>query len=458
MRATDNPAGMAELQDQTIRKATSSMEERWGALEPSNTFESVWGKYRSSAASRERRIKHKRNRKLAVSILWIVIFAGISAIFVSPEVRASLAQFPYMKMLLKDGGFEDIGLSKIEKDHLGVQVDQSVMDHGIRFKMDEVFYDGVQIVLNYDVEYLDDKKKMDEKDIGVYYDLNIEDGPEHMSWGGTHKFTQLSDRTFIGTTLFEADKYIDGKMLEMTIKQIGRVKGDWSVTVPLSVDKTTPHTRIFYPNVTFEVDGFKRMVERITFTPVSTQIVIKSEDKQDMRITYGLQDNLQTWLPSGGGFGGGGEFIGNFSPPTAINPNPEYIEILARKQVKITPQSTADTADLKEIYPVELAGEGGGSIKITNVEFHAGETIVYYEASDVDNQNPSLVLVNEKGEYHGTGQPERISKEKLLFKKKYPAMEADPPVQAKLYHLQYTPGEEPPEPVRILIPLDWSMP
>lgn len=446
-----------EEQDKAFHKQTLGMEERWGQLKPSTPFETLWDRYLSSPRSKAQ-LKNRKRWQVAFSAFMILIAMGVTAVFTSPEVRAALAQFPFMKMLLKDGGFDDFGLSKIEKEHLGVQVDQSVTDKGIRFKMDEVFYDGVQIVLNYDVEYLDDKKKMDEKDIGVYYDLKIADGPEDMSWGGTHKFTKLSDRTFIGTTLLGANKFLDGKRLVMKINQIGNVKGDWSVTVPLSVDKTSSHTKIFFPNLTFEVDGKKRTVERITITPVTTQVVIKSEDKQDMSISYGLQDNLQTWLQSGGGIGGGGEFIGNFSPPSAINPYPAYVELLARKQVKVTPQSTAKTANLEGHYPVELAGEGRGNIKITKVEFNAGETVVYYEASDTYNQNPNLLLVNAKGEYPSIGQPERISKEKFLFRKKYPAMEADLPVQAKLYNLEYAPGTEPPEPVKILIHLDWSKP
>ncbi|MEC0242238.1 DUF4179 domain-containing protein [Paenibacillus dokdonensis] len=447
-----------EEQDKAFHKQTLGMEERWGQLKPSTPFETLWDRYLSSPRSKAQ-LKNRKRWQVAFSAFMILIAMGVTAVFTSPEVRAALAQFPFMKMLLKDGGFDDFGLSKIEKEHLGVQVDQSVTDKGIRFKMDEVFYDGVQIVLNYDVEYLDKKGKIDAKDASVYYHLDVIGAdPTIMS---THKFTILKDHTFIGSTLIDAYQYLDGYQLHMKISQIGRVKGDWSVTVPLSVDKTSSHTKTFLPNKSFVINGIKRTVERITMTPVSTQLVIKSEDMEDRRLSYWMQDNLQTRFQGAGGLGGHGKSIQNFSATSVINPYPDYVEILVRENSTdsiVLEDQTEQTVLLDGHFPIELKGEYGGKVTITKVEYTAEGTTVYYEASDVSNQNPFLLLVDSQDRHAHLGQPIRLSRDKFIFKMKYPVVDTHSPVHVMLNMNKYKPGFEPQEPVKIKIPLDWSKP
>lgn len=446
-------------QDQIMREHAGSILRKWEEHQPVAPFEDVWDRY-LSAAEASRRKQQIRNRwRAAAATFLVLILLGGAVLFSSPEVRAALSRFPFMKMMLADGGFEEQGLSKIEKEGLGVHLNTSVIDRNIRFTMDEVFYDGVQIVLNYDVEYLDKKKIIGEKDVAVHYDLKF-DGAEPTA-SSTHKFTQLNDHAFIGSTLIDAYQYLDGYKLHMNITQIGQVKGDWSVTVPLSVSKTSPDTKIFFPNQTVETNGRTRTIERITFTPVSTQIAIRTSEYREHEISYRLRDDLQTDFATSGGLGGDYEIIGNFSPPSAINPHPKYVEVLfddpSEKAENFIRRE--EQAPLNDAFPVVLKGRNGGKVTVTRVDYKDEGTILTYEASDAENQRPTLILTdsNEK-EHHSIGQPVRISKERFDFQMKFPKLESGSLKQINMTMYDYKPGYEPKPPTTIRVPLDWSKP
>ncbi|MFU1797598.1 DUF4179 domain-containing protein [Paenibacillus azoreducens] len=445
-------------QDALLRSKTQEMPDRLGNLVPHTTFQAVWGKHHQFLMQNGVRSKRKKRWGIAACGLVMAIIVAGTAFYASPEVRAALAKFPFMKMLLKDGEFkEHYGLSQIEKQDLGVKLNQSVTDQNIRFTVDEIFYDGIQIVLNYDVEYLNAKEKINEKDASVYYNLAIIGAePDMMS---THKFTILNDHSFIGSTLIDAYQYLDGYQLQMNISQIGQVKGDWSVTIPLSVSKTDPHTKTFFPNKVFEMDGKKRTVERITMTPVTTQIVIRSEDKKEgSDLSFNIRDNLQTLFYSNGGLAGNGKYINNFAPPSSINPYPEYIEIAVNKKMRMNHLvQHEETAALTNKFPIILKGAHGGTVSITNVEYSEDGTMLYYEASDAENQYPMIVLMDSK-EHVNISEPVRIAKDRFAFKMKYPKLDIRSSLKAKVFINEYEPGYKPEPPVWVKIPLDWSKP
>ncbi|BFH63562.1 DUF4179 domain-containing protein [Paenibacillus azoreducens] len=445
-------------QDALLRSKTQEMPDRLGNLVPHTTFQAVWGKHHQFLMQNGVRSKRKKRWGIAACGLVMAIIVAGTAFYTSPEVRAALAKFPFMKMLLKDGEFkEHYGLSQIEKQDLGVKLNRSVTDQNIRFTVDEIFYDGIQIVLNYDVEYLNAKEKINEKDASVYYNLAIIGAePDMMS---THKFTILNDHSFIGSTLIDAYQYLDGYQLQMNISQIGQVKGDWSVTIPLSVSKTDPHTKTFFPNKVFEMDGKKRTVERITMTPVTTQIVIRSEDKKEgSDLSFNIRDNLQTLFYSNGGLAGNGKYINNFAPPSSINPYPEYIEIAVNKKMRMNHLvQHEETAALTNKFPIILKGAHGGTVLITKVEYSEDGTMLYYEASDAENQYPMIVLMDSK-EHVNISEPVRIAKDRFAFKMKYPKLDIRSSLKAKVFINEYEPGYKPEPPVWVKIPLDWSKP
>ncbi|MBE9916399.1 DUF4179 domain-containing protein [Paenibacillus donghaensis] len=445
-------------QDALLRSKTQEMPDRLGNLVPHSTFQAVWGKHHQFLMQNGVRSKRKKRWGIAACGLVMAIIVAGTAFYTSPEVRAALAKFPFMKMLLKDGEFkEHYGLSQIEKQDLGVKLNRSVTDQNIRFTVDEVFYDGIQIVLNYDVEYLNAKEKINKKDANIFYKLAITGSePTMMS---THKITILNDHAFIGSTLIDAFQYLDGYQLQMNISQIGQVKGNWSVTIPLSVSKTDPHTKTFFPNKEFEIGGKKRKVERITMTPVTTQIVIRSEDNTKLgSLSFDLRDNLHTSLYGTGGMGGDGEYTYNFGPPSSTNPYPESIDIIVQQLDWVSPiKQYEETISLTNKFPIVLKGAHGGTVLITKVEYSEDGTMLYYEASDAENQYPMIVLMDSK-EHVNISESVRISKDRFAFKMKYPKLDIRSSLKAKVFINEYEPGYKPEPPVWVKIPLDWSKP
>lgn len=454
-------------QDALLRSKTQEMPDRLGNLVPHSTFQAVWGKHHQFLMQNGVRSKRKKRWGIAACGLVMAIIVAGTAFYTSPEVRAALAKFPFMKMLLKDkdGALPLYGLSQIEEQDLGTKVNQSVTDQNIRFTVDEVYFDGIQIVLNYDVEYLNAKDKINEKDSSVDYKFSII-GAEP-GWSSTYKSAILNDHAFIGSMVIviEADQYLDGYQLQMNISRIGQVKGNWSITVPLSVSKTAPYTKTFFPNKDFVIDGKKGTVERITMTPVTTRVIIRSEDKIEFRrLVFDIRDNLHTSFYGIGGRGGANEMIYNFGPRSLINPYPEYIEIIVQQlgdklmEVKGNPiKYYEETTSLNNKFPIILKGKQGGTVSITNVEYSEDGTMLYYEASDAENQYPMIVLMDSK-EHVNISEPVRIAKDRFAFKMKYPKLDIRSSLKAKVFINEYGPGYKPEPPVWVKIPLDWSKP
>ncbi|GLI10624.1 hypothetical protein YDYSG_66580 [Paenibacillus tyrfis] len=139
------------------------------------------------------------------------------------------------------------------------------------------------------------------------------------------------------------------------------------------------------------------MIDQITFTPVSTQVVIETDYSESLY--YFLEDDLETRLPgAGGGMGGGGEDRSNFAPLSEVNPKPPYVTLLvgevASQQTNTLVQQREEYADYTGpgSLPVTLKGNKGGTVTITGVQFLEDSTVVYYEASDAVSQRPFLIL------------------------------------------------------------------
>ncbi|MEI0740165.1 hypothetical protein VQ056_32080 [Paenibacillus sp. JTLBN-2024] len=114
---------------------------------------------------------------------------------------------------------------------------------------------------------------------------------------------------------------------------------------------------------------------------------------------------------------------------------------------------------MNDAFPVELKGRNDGKVTVTRVDYKDEGTILTYEASDAENQRPTLILTdsNEK-EHHSIGQPVRISKERFDFQMKFPKLESGSLKQINMTMYDYKPGYEPKPPTTIRVPLDWSKP
>ncbi|XOK61950.1 DUF4179 domain-containing protein [Paenibacillus elgii] len=442
------------------KESSEALESRLKQLGPSFTFEELWELHQQSVERSRPSIWRRitlRKKWIVVGnavVLCAILLVGIG--LYSPNVGAALKKVFFIDLFYKNvrGGM-DSGLYQIERQNLGTATDVSVTDQNIQLTVAEVFYDGIQFVVNYQVDYLK-KKKITEEDAAVYYNYKFKDA--HPTMIGTHAFTITGDHAFIGTTVFNTEPLPENARLQIEIRRIGTTDGNWDVTVPVSLNKAKPLTKIVRPQIAGDYEGKKFMVDQITFTPVGTQVVIKTDHSGSL--SYFLEDDLETRLTdAGGGMGGNGEDRNNFSPLSEINPKPAYVTLL----VKVREKLQLDTLQQREEYadytgpgslPVTLKGARGGKVTITDVQFLEDSTVVYYEASDAANQRPFLVLEDSSGE-RITSQKNnvRTSRDSFAYKLQYPKLPSDR-FTFKLIVNEYS--QEPKEPVKIKIPIDWE--
>ncbi|PUA34882.1 DUF4179 domain-containing protein [Paenibacillus elgii] len=442
-------------------ESSEGVQSRLKQLGPSFTFEELWEFHKHSVGKSRPSAKGSmtlRKKGMIVGnavILCAILLAGIG--LYSPSIGAALQKVFFIDSFYKNvGGGMDSGLYQIEKQNLGTATDVSVKDQDIRLTVAEVFYDGIQFVVNYQVDYLK-KQKIKEEDAAVYYKYKFEDA--HPGMIGTHTFTITGDHTFIGTTVFNTEPLPENARLHIEIRRIGTTDGNWDVTVPVSLDKTKPLIKIVRPQMAGAYEDKKFMIDQITFTPVGTQVVIKTDHSGSLY--YFLEDDLETRLPgAGGGMGGGGEERSNFAPLSEVNPKPPYVTLLvgevASQQTNTLVQQREEYADYTSpgSLPVTLKGNKGGTVTITDVQFLKDSTVVYYEASDAVNQRPFLILQDSSGKgFVSAPNAVRLSRDSFAYKLQYPKLPSDR-FTFKLIVNEYS--QEPKEPVKVKIPIDWE--
>ncbi|SFL67090.1 protein of unknown function [Paenibacillus sp. 1_12] len=437
-----------------------AVQNRLNQLRPPVSFETMWQRYQPSdfhnPNGNRPNPKLVRRKRLLVAhafVLCTVIIMG--AWLLSPAVGDALQKSRFIELLYKSTGTSfGNGLEQIEKQNLSIQTNISVTDKDIRLTVADAFYDGIQIVVNYEVEFLKGKKNLTPDDAAVYYKLEIEEAKPTMMW--THVFTITGEHTFVGTTLIDTSVLPEHPRLTMRVERIGSIQGNWNFTIPLSTEKTASLTTKFRPQISGTYFDKHFTVDEIIFTPVSTQLVIKNDDL-DHKLFYWIKDDLETQFESGGGQGGNGENRLNFGPTSAINPKPPFITMMINSyQMEAGDWTQRDVfADYTGIFPVVMEGNNGGTIKITGVQFLDDTTVVDYESSDAVNQLPTLTLEDSTGKrIRPNKRPIRVERDKFAYSVQFPRLESGSITHFVNMVEEYK--KVPPKPMEVKIPLDWE--
>ncbi|WP_379152045.1 DUF4179 domain-containing protein [Paenibacillus sp. sgz5001063] len=395
---------------------------------PSFGFEEVWSKYAQAGnpACVNRRF-YSRWLKWGASITVSLIVAsgviiGIGAF--SPQVAEALRNIPFFDYLYDKGG--DTGdLKRIEEKNLTTSTNVSARDKGIDFNVVNVFYDGIQVVLNYEVSYPESTPQLTEKEAAVYYNLSFSGiQPDSIS---THDFTITGEHTFVGTTRMNiGEKDMPAELqLNMTVDCIGITKGKWDVSIPLSKQKSEELTKIVYPKgLEFNYKNTKFSVDKLVFGPVTTQVVIGNVIPY-YQFDLVMEDDIGNLYKNYGASGATQDYYYfNLPPLSELNPNPKYITLTLTEHTGENDSIQTDVyTQLGEEYPVVLQGDLGGKLSITGIEYDEKETVVYYEANKDLNRNTRISLKDKQGVMiFAQGQPVRTNREKLTFKLRFPPM------------------------------------
>ncbi|WP_339225260.1 DUF4179 domain-containing protein [Paenibacillus sp. FSL H8-0332] len=422
-------------------------------------FDELWqlhiGRVKEAPRGRHRLSPYRKRIIGATAALAVTAGSIIGIGFISPPVAEALRVIPFFDYLYAKGADRE-ELKPIEEKHLSSPAGAVIADKGITFNLVEEYYDGISLVLNYEVTYPSSSAPITGKEAAVFYKLNFEGHhPQRIS---THDFTITGDHTFVGTTrLSFGDKDLPDRLrLNMSIDCIGTTRGNWDVSVLLDRAKSNALSTTVYPkNLDFMYDNSLYTVDKLTLGPLTSQVIVMKSYPHDW-LNVMLEDDIGTLYMNKGGDGATDEYYYfNFSPLTEFNPKPQYMtlivyETLENAQIK----SHEDRQRLNGSLPLNLKGNEGGTVKVTAVDYEEKQTVVYYEASQVMSQNTPLSLMEEEDDpIFPKGQPVRISRDKLAFKLIFPPVQPSDKLEIMARSFSYP---EDIQQFRLRIPVQWA--
>ena len=375
--------------------------------------------------------------------------------FISPPVAEALRVIPFFDYLY-DKGADRRELRPIEEKHLSNPAGALVTDKGITFNLVEEYYDGISLVINYEVTYPSSSAPITGKEAAVFYKLNFEG--HHPQSISTHDFTITGDHTFVGTTrLSFGDKDLPDQLrLNMSIDCIGTTRGNWDVSVLLDRGKSNALTTTVYPkDLKFTYNNFLYTVDKLTLGPVTSQVIVTTSYPRPW-FSVMLEDDIGTLYTDKGGDGATSDYYYfNFSPLTEFYPKPEYMTLIVSETVKNTQIKTYEhRQSLNGSFPLTLRGNQGGTVKVTAVDYEEKQTVVYYEASQVMSQLTELTLMQGQDQpILPKGQPVRIDRDKLAFKLIFPPVQPSDQLEIRARFFSYP---EDTKQFRLRIPIEWT--
>ncbi|WP_405113519.1 DUF4179 domain-containing protein [Paenibacillus sp. FSL K6-1217] len=422
-------------------------------------FDELWqlhiGRVKEAPRGRRRLSPYRKWVMGATAMLAVTAGSIIGIGFISPPVAEALRVIPFFDYLY-DKGADRGELKPIEQKHLSNPADALITDKGITFNLVEEYYDGISLVINYEVTYPSSSERITGKEAAVFYKLNFEGHhPQRIS---SHDFTITGDHTFVGTTrLSFGDKDLPDQLrLNMSIDCIGTTRGNWDVSVLMDRRKSAALSTTVYPkDLDFTYDNSLYTVDKLTLGPVTSQVIVMKSYPHPWLYVM-LEDDIGTLYMNKGGDGATDEYYYfNFSPLTEFNPKPEYMTLIAyetleNKQIK----SEEDRQSLNGSLPLTLQGNQGGTVTVTAVDYEEKQTVVYYEASQVMSQLTELTLLQGQNQpITQTGQPVRISRDKLAFKLIFPPVQPSDKLEIMARSLSY---REDVQQFRLRIPIQWN--
>ncbi|QWU13951.1 protein of unknown function [Paenibacillus sophorae] len=458
---TDRKSGRTEVTLETIKDAAADTfnmaPELFRELQPCFSFEELWEK-RLGGEEQEGRSNLFRKWRIGLAAMAVAFVMVIGSSFLYPSFGEALRHISFIDLLYEKGRFLS-GLEQIEKKNLSSRGDASVTDHGIEFRIDNVFYDGIQLVLNYEVNFPPDGPKITDKNAAVYYKLNFAEKQADYNSIYTHEFTITGDHSFAGTTLFSfgGSELPDTLHLSMLIDRIGTQKGNWDVSIPLNKSKSDALAQTFYPGIKAAYQGTAFTVKKLVLAPAAVRLVLQAEDNFSMsKWSIQLQDDLGTYLDSGGGSGSeNGQSISDYSSLTDINPHPAYLTLVIwAPNYSANPEPPKEVVtEVKHTFPIHVHREGGEDITITNIDYRPSETRVYYTLSTEMEQNLPFHFRTPSKEFISYRHfPVRTARDKLSFMAVFPPLD---PKNGLEMVTHADPAGKDAEPLRVKIPLNW---
>ncbi|MCR1975721.1 DUF4179 domain-containing protein [Clostridium sporogenes] len=308
-------------------------------------------------------------------------------------------------------------------------INKSVTDKGITLTINEVVCDDTELMVSYTIKTEDNIKKIvkERKDAtGIYFPFGQYikiDGKE------TSGASSSDGRYLDGHTYITSDRIDIGDMnlknsfnVDLNVKNIYDVIGNWNFKFSVSKDEVAKHTKVFKTNTKVKFDESLVNVEKVSFTPMNTNITVTGDYKdksqeatknreEDFKNGKSLGHNLYEWfvfddkgneiMPKGSK-SYAKESVNDYTCNlnlVAVKSIPKYLTVIPYKinfdKEEYKKYKTAYGSicippvykNINAVYPIELSQGAMGKIIIKEIKTYKDKTVVKYK---VEGKEPFL--------------------------------------------------------------------
>lgn len=371
----------------------------------------------------------------------VAAIAVITIISICASMPALAKNIPALKSIIQslDGRGSDHG----QYEKYSKVVNKSVTDNGITLTINEVLCDDSSLMIGYTIKSEYDIKKIvkigkelieiqakDENFRPFSFIRSLKIDGELASSSSSSDGKYLDEHSYINSeTMDIGNKNLPPVFkVDLDIKDIYGVKGNWSFKFSVSKDEMLKNTKVFKPNTTVKFPYGNINVKKVSFTPINTSIkttvkynkeYINSEkleeeggkfnlfvfdDKGNEIIEKGVSGNIIQNSPSSDF-----EYEFRFFSSKDI---PKYLTVIPyRINYNIDDYKKYKSADgsifvpptyknINGVYPIELSQGKIGKLIVKEINIEKDKTVVKYtvEGAAPFLQAKRLGILDEKDE------------------------------------------------------------
>ncbi len=172
-------------------------------------------------------------------------------------------------------------------------VNESVTDKGITLTINEVVCDDTELMIAYTIKTQDNIKKI-VKEVkeatGIYFSFGqyIKIDGKETSGGSSSDGKYLDGHTYINSESIDiGDMNLKNSFnVDLNVKNIYDVIGNWNLKFSVSKNEAAKHTKVFKPNTKVQFDESLVNVEKVSFTPMNTNMTVTGDYKDKSREAY----------------------------------------------------------------------------------------------------------------------------------------------------------------------------
>ena len=350
--------------------------------------------------------KKKRKNPLMIAAVSVAATGSLilSSGFISPKVANVLADMPLIGFMYNIEKHDE-GLSVALSDENKVVLHETVTSNGVSITIEEIVYDGHRINVIFSMPTYED-----------VYPLTILVDGEIINTGESLKSLDEGE-VFRGLWEIHFEEELpDAFDLTIKIHQIGRTKGEWIFSTPIT--KVDNNSVSLQAGQTGRIDGVPYTVESVEMSTTSTKIDVAFEEKLDTLFSVdrmlGVTITDQTGTPlkelDKRGSGDGDKMVYTY----LVEPlSDDVTEIKLMHYFMQSSEREDITIELADTFPQVISQGDMGDIVITKMEQKGQQaTLTFHSTSEFafsDSFMPNnMTVTNEAGESLMTEYPKAI--------------------------------------------------